>query len=147
MRKKSILWRHQLWRHRNEIWDRKSDKFFTFVHRGFLQSITLWDYRYILLKEKLGSVDVLIGCRGVTWVVTMETLSPRYFWNQVLLLLSVSDTFKGNKVIQKSSCLSRPHGICWLLRLKKPQRVLSFILICFEWRNTGVLSKMQSHFF
>ena len=40
--------------------------------------------------ETFGSFDVLIGHRGVTWLVTMETLSPKYFWNQVLLLLSVS---------------------------------------------------------
>ena len=31
MTKKPILWRHQLWRHENEIWDFKSDKFFIFM--------------------------------------------------------------------------------------------------------------------
>ena len=56
MTKKPILWRHQLWRHKNEIWDFKSDKFFTFMCTIFLQSITLSGL--ILLEEK--SLGVLI---------------------------------------------------------------------------------------
>ena len=56
MTKKPILWRHQLWRHKNEIWDFKSDKFFNFMCTIFLQSITLSGL--ILLEEK--SLRVLI---------------------------------------------------------------------------------------
>ena len=56
MTKKPILWRHQLWRHKNEIWDFKSDKFFNFMCVIFLQSITLSGL--ILLEEK--SLGVLI---------------------------------------------------------------------------------------
>ena len=54
--KKPILWRHHLWRHKNEIWDFKSDKFFNFMGTIFLQSITLSGL--ILLEEK--SLGVLI---------------------------------------------------------------------------------------
>ena len=43
--------------------------------------------------ETFGNFDVLIGHREVTWLVTMETLSQKYFWNQVLLLPSVSGTY------------------------------------------------------
>ena len=56
MTKKPILFRHQLWRHKNEIWDFKSDKFFNFMGTIFLQSITLSGL--ILLEEK--SLGVLI---------------------------------------------------------------------------------------
>ena len=56
MTKKPILWRHQLWRHKNEIWDFKSDKFFNFMCTIFLQSITLSGL--IFLVEK--SLGVLI---------------------------------------------------------------------------------------
>ena len=56
MTKKPILWRHQLWGHKNEIWDFKSDKFFNFMCTIFLQSITLSGF--ILLEEK--SLGVLI---------------------------------------------------------------------------------------
>ena len=56
MTKKPILWRHQLWRHKNEIWDFKSGKFFNFMCTIFLQSITLSGL--ILLEEK--SLGVLI---------------------------------------------------------------------------------------
>ena len=50
MIKKRILWRHQLWRLKNEIWDFKSDKFFNFMCTIFLLSITLSGL--ILLEEK-----------------------------------------------------------------------------------------------
>ena len=50
MTKKRILWRHQLWRLKNEIWDFKSDKFFNFMCTIFLLSITLSGL--ILLEEK-----------------------------------------------------------------------------------------------
>ena len=53
---KAHFWRHQLWRHKNEIWDFKSDKFFNFMCTIFLQSITLSGL--ILLEEK--SLGVLI---------------------------------------------------------------------------------------
>ena len=56
MTKKPIFWLHQLWRHKNEIWDFKSDKFFNFMCTIFLQSITLSGL--ILLEEK--SLGVLI---------------------------------------------------------------------------------------
>ena len=47
--------------------------------------------------ETFESFNVLIGHRGVTWLVTMEILSPKYFWNQILLLLSVSETYLKRK--------------------------------------------------
>ena len=50
--------------------------------------------------ETFGSFDFLIGHQRVTWLVTIETRNPKYFWNQVLLLVSISKTcLKGNKVI------------------------------------------------
>ena len=51
--------------------------------------------------KTFGSVDVFkIGHRGVTWLETMETSSPKFFWNRVLSLLSVSETYlEGNKII------------------------------------------------
>ena len=54
--KRLILWRHQLWRHKNEIWEFKSDTFFNSVYFVFLQSITVSGSK--LLKEKL--LEVLI---------------------------------------------------------------------------------------
>ena len=42
-KKKTILWRRQLWRHRSEIWEFKSDKSFNSVNTVFLQSIIFWD--------------------------------------------------------------------------------------------------------
>ena len=47
--------------------------------------------------ETFESFNVLIGHRGVAWLVTMEKLSPKYFWNQILLLLSVSETYLKRK--------------------------------------------------
>ena len=47
--------------------------------------------------ETFGSFNVLIDHRGITWLVTMETLCPKYFWNQILLLLSVSETYLKRK--------------------------------------------------
>ena len=49
--KKPILWRHQLERYKNEIWEFKSDKFFDFVCTVFLHSITVLGSK--LLREKL----------------------------------------------------------------------------------------------
>ena len=57
----------------------------------------------------------------------METLSLKYFWNQLSLLLQVSETyFQGKQSYSPNNskiflCLSRAHGICWPLRLKKTQ--------------------------
>ena len=48
---------------------------------------------YTFEGETFGSFDVLIGYKGVTLLVTMETLNPKYFWSQVLLLLSVPETY------------------------------------------------------
>ena len=42
--------------------------------------------------ETFGGFDFLIGHQRVTWLVTTETVNPKYFWNQVLLLVSISKT-------------------------------------------------------
>ena len=62
MTEKPILWRHQLWRHKNEIWDFKSDKSFNFMCTIFLQTITLSLSEFNSLGEEVfGSIDFLIG--------------------------------------------------------------------------------------
>ena len=48
---------------------------------------------HIFERETFGSFDFLIGHKEVTWLVTIETLNPKYFWNLVLLLVSVSETY------------------------------------------------------
>ena len=51
-------------------------------------------------EETFGIFDVLIGYKGVTWLVTMETLIPKYFWNNYYCFYQFpKHTFKGNKVI------------------------------------------------
>ena len=124
MSKKFILRGHQLWRHITEIWIRIGQ-----VLQFCIHSISAKYHIFRLHSfegETFGNFDVLIGHRGVTWLVTMETLSPKYFSNQVLLLSSVSETYlkrkqsysnKNSKSL--SRCLSRTRGICWPLSLKK----------------------------
>ena len=59
MTKKLVLWRHQMWRHKNEIWEFKSDKSFNFMCTVFLQSISFRLHTYE--EETFGSFDFLIG--------------------------------------------------------------------------------------
>ena len=42
--------------------------------------------------ETFGSFDFLIGHQRVTWLVTRGTVNFKYFWNQVFLLVSISET-------------------------------------------------------
>ena len=80
--------------------------------------------------ETFGSFDVLLGHRGVTWLVTMENISGAKYY---CFYQFPKHTFKGNKVIApripKFCAYHNPHGMCWPFSLKKPSVFRDLILI------------------